>query len=162
MSVDRCGDVCGGAQLLTADAVDASEKDIQDALDSGSKDIFASQLVDSPYKKEAEEALNYVQSKHKEIQKLERSINELHQLFVDMAILVEAQGELINQIEANVDSATAYTAKGVKQLEKANEYQKKSRKKMCILLICVLVVAIIILAPLLSGAFDSGDGGATG
>merc|ERR1712146_710522 len=64
----------------------ASEAEIQEALESGSKDVFAQQLIDSPYKKEAEEALNYVQNKHKEIQKLERSINELHQLFVEMAI----------------------------------------------------------------------------
>jgi hypothetical protein len=52
---------------------DATEEMIQQAIESGSKDIFASQLVDNRYKKEAEEALKYVQSKHKEIQKLESS-----------------------------------------------------------------------------------------
>lgn len=128
---------------------DATEEMIQQAIESGSKDIFASQLVDNRYKKEAEEALKYVQSKHKEIQKLESSINELHQLFVDMAILVEAQGELINQIEKNVESAANYTRQGVKQLEQANKYQKKSRKKMCCLLICLLLVAAGILAPII-------------
>jgi syntaxin 1B/2/3 len=128
---------------------DATEEQIQQAIESGSKDIFASQLVDKKYKVEAEEALKYVQSKHKEIQKLEASINELHQLFVDMAILVEAQGELINQIEKNVESATNYTRQGVKQLEQANKLQKKSRKKMCILLICLLIIAGAIIVPTL-------------
>ena len=84
----------------------ATEEQIQEAIESGSKDIFASQLVNTEYKKEAEEALNYVQNKHKEIQKLEASINELHQLFVDMAVLVEQQAELINSIENNVEKAT--------------------------------------------------------
>jgi len=125
----------------------ATEEEIQQALDDGAKDIFASQLVDNKFKKQAEDALNYVQNKHKEIQKLEASINELHQLFVDMAILVEAQGELINQIENNVQSARDYTEQGLKQVEAANKYQKKSRKKMCILLICLVAIAVAILAP---------------
>ena len=36
---------------------------------------------------------------------LERSIVELAQLFQDMAILVESQGELINSIDNNVSMA---------------------------------------------------------
>ena len=45
-----------------------------------------------------------------------------------MAVLVEAQGELVNQIEKNVIDAEAYTRKGVAELKKANVYQRKSRK----------------------------------
>lgn len=57
-----------------------------------------------------------------------------------------------------MESAHAYTAKGVKELAKANEYQKKSRKKMCIILICVLVVLAVILGPTLASATRSTDG----
>ena len=32
------------------------------------------------------------------------------QLFVDMAVLVESQGELLNQIEHNVEQAVGYVA----------------------------------------------------
>jgi hypothetical protein len=60
--------------------------------------------------------------------KLEASLKELHQLFLDMSLLVEAQGELLNQIEFSVESAVAYTEKGVQELEKAKEYQKSARK----------------------------------
>ena len=34
-----------------------------------------------------------LQERHKDITRLETSINELHQLFMDMAVLVESQGE---------------------------------------------------------------------
>ena len=33
---------------------------------------------------------------------LERSLMELHQIFLDMAVLVEAQGEMLDNIEAQV------------------------------------------------------------
>lgn len=76
----------------------------------------------------AKDALAYIENKHKDILRLEQSIQELHQLFLDMAILVESQGELIDQIEYNVSQSVAYTREAVKELRTANQYQKKSRK----------------------------------
>ncbi len=60
--------------------------------------------------------------------RLEQSIQELHRLFLDMAILVEAQQELMDQIEHNVVTAASYIKQGAKELAKANKLQKKSRK----------------------------------
>ena len=70
-----------------------------------------------------------------------------------MAVLVEAQGELVNQIEKNVVDAEAYTRKGVAELKKANVYQRKSRKKMCILLIILVVIVIITVSSVVATRF---------
>jgi len=43
--------------------------------------------------------------------KLEASIQELHQLFLDMSVLVESQGELLDQIEFTVAQSVNYTGK---------------------------------------------------
>ncbi len=77
---------------------------------------------------QAKEALIYIENRHRDIMRLEQSIKELHQLFLDMAILVESQGELIDQIEYNVSQSVAYSKEAVKQLNQANQLQKKSRK----------------------------------
>jgi t-SNARE complex subunit (syntaxin) len=45
-----------------------------------------------------------------------------------MAVLVETQGELLNQIEFNVGQSVAYTEKGVEELKQAVVLQKKSRR----------------------------------
>jgi hypothetical protein len=45
-----------------------------------------------------------------------------------MAILVDAQGEMLNQIEYNVSQSVAYVTKGNEQLQSAVKLQKKSRK----------------------------------
>ena len=85
--------------------------------------------------------------------KLERSITELHQLFVDMAVLVESQGELLNQIEHNVEQAVGFVASGVDELNTASEYQKASRKKMMI--ICCIIVVIGGIAAAIAGGVVS-------
>lgn len=41
------------------------------------------------------QALNEIETRHTEIIKLENSIRELHDMFVDMAMLVESQVKLI-------------------------------------------------------------------
>jgi len=122
----------------------ATQEEIDEAIDSGSVQPFQQSLLDNKKHEAAKDALAYIESKHKDILRIEQSIQELHQLFLDMAILVEAQGELIDQIEYNVSQSVAYTKEGVKELRKANRMQKKSRKKMyCIvILICIIFIAL--------------------
>jgi len=135
---------------------DATPDEIDDAMQSGdSSKIFANQILDTHLHQQAKNALAYIEARHKDIVRLEASIMELHQLFVDMAVLVDAQGELLNQIEFNVSQSVAYTADGVQELKKAVEYQKKSRKKMLIIIVILIIIIIVILAPTLSTVLKS-------
>jgi len=137
---------------------DASPDEIEDAMQSGdSSKIFANQILDTHLHQQAKNALAYIEARHKDIVRLEASILELHQLFVDMAVLVDSQGELLNQIEFNVSQSVAYTADGVKELKKAVEYQKKSRKKMCIIIVILVIIIVVVLAPTLSTQLSKKD-----
>lgn len=91
-----------------------------------------------------------IQERHTQILELERSIVELHQLFTDMAVLVNVQGEIIDSIEMHVSKADTYIEKGVDQLKEANTLQKKSRKKKCFILICCMMIILIIMVVSLS------------
>lgn len=106
---------------------DATEEEITEALETGNTQIFAQEILDMRHS-QAKDALSYIEQRHRDIKKLEQSIQELHQLFVDMALLVETQGELIDQIEYNVNQSVAYTGEAVKQLQQAVQLQRKSRK----------------------------------
>ena len=77
---------------------------------------------------EAKRALEDIQKKHLEVVKIEKSILELQQLFMDMAVLLAAQGEMVDQIAVNVGKTVDHTEKGVQALNKAVKYQRKSRK----------------------------------
>jgi len=122
---------------------EATQEEIDDALDSGNTQVFAKEILNQRHA-QAKDALNYIENRHKDILRLEQSIKELHQMFLDMAILVEAQGELIDQIEYNVSQAEAYSRTGVKNLREANQLQKKSRKKMCCIAVCLIIVLVLI------------------
>lgn len=126
----------------------ATTQEIEKAIESGgdTSQMFAQQILMGPQHAEAKKALYDIQERHQDIIKLEKSILELHQLFLDMAVLVDAQGDMINQIENYVQSAADHTAKGVDEMKKAVKYQKASRRKMfCILCLIIFVVIIVII-----------------
>jgi t-SNARE complex subunit (syntaxin) len=60
---------------------------------------------------------------------LEQSVAELHQLFLDFALLTEHQGEILDQIEFHVTNAADHVEDGNVEIHKAIEYQIASRKK---------------------------------
>jgi t-SNARE complex subunit (syntaxin) len=56
-------------------------------------------------------------------------VAELHQMFLDFALLVETQGELLNNIEHQVRSAADHVEEANKEVVEAIEIQKQVRKK---------------------------------
>lgn len=63
-----------------------------------------------------------------ELRKLEKSIEDVHALFMRIQTLVMEQSETIQRVEFHANQASLYTDKGANELDKANEYQKKARK----------------------------------
>ena len=94
--------------------------------------------------------LRNVGDKYQDVLKLEQSLRELHQMFVDMAFMVEQQGEMLDQIEFQVNSAVEYIGEGNQELGKAIEYRKKLRKKWCCLAFLLLILIAIVLGPIFS------------
>lgn len=48
------------------------------------------------------DTLAEINERHEAVKELEKSLMELHQVFLDMAVLVEAQGEMLDNIEQQV------------------------------------------------------------
>ncbi|XP_041096854.1 syntaxin-1B-like isoform X2 [Polyodon spathula] len=94
------------------------------------------------------QAMNEIETRHTEIIKLENSIRELHDMFVDMAMLVESQGEMIDRIEYNVEHSVDYVERAVSDTKKAVKYQSKARRKMLFIGICLAVTLAILLISL--------------
>ncbi|KAG4108406.1 t-SNARE [Neocallimastix lanati (nom. inval.)] len=123
-----------------------SESEIARLLESGELGtVFAQQLEKGSKSADAKAALQDIQERHQEIIKIEQTVMELQQLFIDMQVLVKEQGEVINQIENNVQDANKNTEQGVEELKTAVVYQKKARKKLVILILLILIIIIIIL-----------------
>lgn len=70
-----------------------------------------------------------VAGKYQDVLTLEQSVAELHQMFLDFALLTEQQGELLDQIEFSVKNAADHVEDANVDVYEAIEYQKKVRKK---------------------------------
>ncbi|KAK6142507.1 hypothetical protein DH2020_022855 [Rehmannia glutinosa] len=70
------------------------------------------------------DALSEIQERHDAVKEIEKNLVELHQIFLDMAALVEAQGQQLNDIESHVAHASSFVRRGTEQLQEAREYQK--------------------------------------
>uniref|UniRef100_A0A0D9VYQ2 t-SNARE coiled-coil homology domain-containing protein n=1 Tax=Leersia perrieri TaxID=77586 RepID=A0A0D9VYQ2_9ORYZ len=92
--------------------------------------------------------VNEIQDRHDAAREVERSLLELHQVFLDMALLVESQGEQLDDIELHVNSATTYIKGANKELNKAREYQRGSRKCLCIGIVILLLIVLLIIVPI--------------
>lgn len=109
-----------------ADPADIDEMLEQDA--EAAESIFTLKIMEDRKHKNAQQTLSYLQEKQSDLYKLEKSIVELNQLFQDMAILVETQGDLIDQIEYSVLQSEAYTEDAVANLATTEKIVNNTRK----------------------------------
>ncbi|KAG2720098.1 hypothetical protein I3760_02G020100 [Carya illinoinensis] len=84
--------------------------------------------------------------RHEVVMDIQRSLNKLHQVFIDMAIMVETQGEKIDDIEENLANVGSFINGGTNSLYYANQMKKKNKKWalwVCVVLLIILLVCII-------------------
>ena len=84
-----------------------------------------------------------VTQREQEITNIVSSIHELTDIFKDLAQLITEQGSILDRIDYNIEMSVHSVADGRKQLEKAETYQKRSSKKMLILLLCMAAWAMV-------------------
>lgn len=126
---------------------DATQEEIESVMRSagGTGEMFRSAILKTaadPVKEAYEQAAD----KYQDVLKLEQSVQELHQMFVDFALLTDQQGELLDQIEFQVHAAAEYVADGNTDLEVAGDLQKSIRKKQCCIIVTVLIIAVVVMA----------------
>lgn len=88
------------------------------------------------------------QDRHEAVKEIQKSLVELHQVFLDMAVMVETQGDQMNNIEQNVVNAGGYVNGGMKELDRANR-MKRTRTWACWIGALVLVFLLICLIAIL-------------
>ena len=98
-------------------------------------------------------AVRDLEERHKDIKKLEKSILQVHQMIIELSKLVQLQGEMIDNIEVNIQKAKDYVLKGEKHITKAKKNMESVRKKKCIILLIIIGILVVILLPILIAIF---------
>lgn len=70
--------------------------------------------------------LSEIEQRHKELVNLENQVKDLRDLFIQISLLVEEQGESINNIEVMVNSTKDYVNNTKEKFGLAVKYKRKS------------------------------------
>ncbi|GAV01089.1 hypothetical protein RvY_11857-2 [Ramazzottius varieornatus] len=139
-------------QLEITGRATTNEK-LEEMLETNNPQIFTQGIITDS--QQAKQTLADIEARHEDIIKLESSIKELKEMFCDMAMLVESQGELIDRVEYNVQQSVDYIETAKQDTKKAVKYQSQARRKKIMILICVAIL-IVILVSVLGGVFGVG------
>jgi hypothetical protein len=89
--------------------------------------------------------LNELREREEAVKRMEGDIFEVNQMFKEIASLVHEQGEVIDSIEANVETAAVRVSSGAQEVTKARDYQAKARRKTLILLLILIAVVVFLV-----------------
>lgn len=127
----------------TSEEIDRAVHDAQ----TGSRPVFAQQLMSLDRRYQAEETLQNVNQRHEEIQRLAQSINQLTELFQEMQGLLENQAHVLNTIEASSYEVVNEVEKGNVQLTQAVTLARNTRRKKWIMfgIIALIIIVVVIV-----------------
>ncbi|XP_060209541.1 syntaxin-124-like [Lycium barbarum] len=135
-------------RYFTVTGEKANDELIENLISSGESESFLHKAIQEQGRGQIMDTISEIQERHDAVKEIEKNLIELHQIFLDMAALVEAQGQQLNDIESHVAHASSFVRRGTEQLTEAREIQKSSRKCTCIAIFLIILLVILLTFPL--------------
>ncbi|GAA0172383.1 hypothetical protein LIER_26220 [Lithospermum erythrorhizon] len=130
-------------RVYTVTGTRADEETIDQLIETGDSEQIFQKAIREQGRGQVMDTLAEIQERRDAVIELERKLLELQQIFLDMAVLVDAQGDLLDNIETQVSSAVDHVQSGNTALQKAKKLQRNSRKWMCIAIIILLIIVAV-------------------
>lgn len=121
-----------------------TDEELEEMLENGQSEVFVSNVLGAARATRA--ALDEVTSRHRELQRLERAMRELQELFAALGAAVEGQGEAVNRIELQVLQSGTAVLKGQQQLCSARTQRRRATRKRLLMAACVALTLLILVA----------------
>ncbi|KAI3988530.1 hypothetical protein MKX01_026344 [Papaver californicum] len=132
-------------RVFTVTGTRADEETIDQLIETGDSEQIFQKAIQEHGRGQVMDTLAEIQERHEAVRDVEKKLLELQQIFMDMAVLVESQGDMLDNIESQVGSAVEHVQSGNTALQKAKKLQRNSRKWMCIAIIILLLIVVIIV-----------------
>lgn len=134
-----------------------SEGDVDRIIETGQSEGILQAAISAQGREQAAvtDAVLEIQERHNAVREITQQLQELHQMFLDMATMVESQGEMLDSIETHVGAASDHVSAGKAQLVEAVETQQNTRKWYIIGGVVLAVLLLIILIPVMTSAMDA-------
>lgn len=135
----------------------ATPEDLSRLDESGAAEgVFRQALLRSDRRGEAQSALGNVRRRHEEIQRIERTLEELARMFEEVDAVVVAQEGAVREVEGHAEQAKGFVVKANVELDGAVSKARSARRKkwMClgiVVLIVLIAVAIVLIIAKIEG-----------
>ncbi|RZC40811.1 syntaxin-1A-like, partial [Asbolus verrucosus] len=124
-------------QLQAKGVLQVTDEELTSLLDEGADiQIFTENILAETA--EAKRILASVEERHQQLLQIERMLTEVRDMFVQMAILVDSQQELIDRIEYQTQTATDYI--GAVDLGAVRRSKKKYLKRKIYFILVIVVL----------------------
>ncbi|RAL51749.1 hypothetical protein DM860_010467 [Cuscuta australis] len=132
-------------RYFTVTGENPDEKVLDTLISTGQSETFMQKAIQEQGRGEVMNTVMEIQERHRAVKEVEGSLRELQQVFMDMAVLVEAQGEQLDDIESQVNRANSVVRQGAQHLQEAKKKQRNTRKWTCYAIILLLLIILIIV-----------------
>lgn len=132
-------------RYFTVTGENPDDKTVDLLISTGESETFLQKAIQEQGRGRVLDTIQEIQERHDAVKDIEKNLKELHQVFLDMAVLVEAQGEQLNDIADNVGRAHSFVNRGTQQLQTARVLQKNTRKWTCYAIIILLVIILLVV-----------------
>ncbi|KAG1360584.1 putative syntaxin-131 [Cocos nucifera] len=139
-------------RVFTVTGIRPDEQMIDQLIETGKSEQIFENAIQGHGRGQIVDALAEIQERHDAVLELEKKLHDLQQMFLDMSVLVEARGDVLNDIEAQVTNSVDHVQNATKNLQEARKLQKNSRKYVCFAILILLVVIIIALFAVLKAS----------
>eukprot|EP01103_Thecamoeba_quadrilineata_P018088 TRINITY_DN6708_c0_g1_i1.p1 TRINITY_DN6708_c0_g1~~TRINITY_DN6708_c0_g1_i1.p1 ORF type:complete len:293 (-),score=59.29 TRINITY_DN6708_c0_g1_i1:87-965(-) len=109
-----------------------TEREIHEMIETGQTDNIFAGKVEERRHVQAVNALKFITQQKEDLKSLEKSINELHQLFIELSSLVMTQAPRLEYVVEEMGKARDTTAAAVDNLDKAEKECNKRRKAIAV------------------------------
>ncbi|WOG98221.1 hypothetical protein DCAR_0417562 [Daucus carota subsp. sativus] len=138
-------------RVYTVTGSRADDETIDRLIETGDSEQIFQKAIQEQGRGQIMGTVAEIQERHNAVMDIEKKLLELNQIFLDMAVLVDSQGDMLDNIENHVTNAVDHVQSGNKALRKAKSLRKNTRKWMCvgilILLIVILIVVVGVIKP---------------
>ncbi|XAR64789.1 hypothetical protein NMG60_11008625 [Bertholletia excelsa] len=135
-------------RYYTVTGENPDESTVDRLISTGESETFLQKAIQQQGRGKIMDTIVEIQERHEGVKDMERNLKELHQVFLDMAVLVEAQGQQLDDIESQVNRANSFVRDGANHLQVARKHQKNTRKWTCYAIILLLVIILIVVLSL--------------
>lgn len=117
----------------------------QNELDENFQKPMGNRLTQQQLLLFEEENTRLALSRDEEVSKVVKTIYDLNDIFKDLSQMVQEQGTILDRIDYSIEQTQTRVSEGLRQLQRAEMYQRKNRKMCAILVLAGITLFMLIL-----------------